>query len=276
MFVNVKKSLNNREQGLKVLAQSFNREVDNMTEIKRQNRLYKNRAVPKPLDIGNLFNMDLSSSIWDNFGLEDSDDDEPPLWQSNDLVRKGITAKLELDRCREEEERLWWEMGSLCRWAIGEGQVLADSWTTHGKYVKQYITTPNALNLDEEDVGMSFMIVQSATVLSEVLENWRKTFSLWPWADNLLSMAMDSLAIIPIRRYKTIQTTRLTGRNETGEEEYRMENETDGNRQFEGSNENGEYNPEYSDEYEDARSSVSTDIEPLIRMSDSESDDMYY
>lgn len=143
MYVQVKKSLNNREQGLKTLAQSFNREVENMKQMQTQNGYYKDHAVPRPLDISNLFNMDPSSAVWDSFGLEDDDDDEPPPWQSDDRVRKGIVAKLDLDRCREEEERLWWEISSISRWAIGEAQILADAWTSHGKHLNNNPTTTN-------------------------------------------------------------------------------------------------------------------------------------
>lgn len=134
MFMQVKKSINNREQGLKILAQSYNREVNVMKTLKDSYPHYHNYVVPKSLDLSNLFQLDVFSAIWDDFGLDEAEEIEPQLWQSDDLVRQGIRAMLELDRCKEEEERLWWEISSLSRWGIHEAQVLANSWINQGKH----------------------------------------------------------------------------------------------------------------------------------------------
>lgn len=55
-------------------------------------------------------------------GLEDDDyQDRPPArWLSDDKVRQGITAMLELDRCKEEEQRLGLERCSVQEWMMEE------------------------------------------------------------------------------------------------------------------------------------------------------------
>ncbi|KZO89545.1 hypothetical protein CALVIDRAFT_464841, partial [Calocera viscosa TUFC12733] len=44
----------------------------------------------------------------------------PPLWVTNEQVRKGVTAVLLLDRCSEEEKRLILEGNNLERWWLDE------------------------------------------------------------------------------------------------------------------------------------------------------------
>jgi hypothetical protein len=133
MFVKIKNSLNIREHGLKTLALSFNREVQTMGEIQTRDRRYKKRAVPRSIDVANLFNTDVTSSIWDSFGLDDSDDEDAPLWQSDEQIKHGVVDFLDSSRCNEEEERIWWEISSLTQWAVSEAQSIAAAWTSHGK-----------------------------------------------------------------------------------------------------------------------------------------------
>lgn len=134
MFMQVKKSISNREQGLKQLAQSYNREVTVMTELKENDLRYRNTIVPKLLDLNNLFRLDIFSTIWDDFGLEEGDENEAQLWEFDENVRQGVRAMLELDRSKEEEERLWWEVSSLGRWGLLETHILADSWINRGEF----------------------------------------------------------------------------------------------------------------------------------------------
>lgn len=67
--------------------------------------------------------MDVDDAIWQDVGLLDDDEGvEPPLWLSDDSVRSGIRAILELDRADEEDIILGKERRSLRAW-------FAEEWT---------------------------------------------------------------------------------------------------------------------------------------------------
>lgn len=116
--------------------------------------------------------------------------------------------------------------------------------------------------IEENDIGLSYMLITRATLLGEILVHWQKTFSLWPWADNLLSMAIESLRIIPLREYQIFRTTRIVGRNNPGREENTRETDSEGG---------GKYDSEDVDAEKDAEE----EEDSFIRMSGSESDDLY-
>lgn len=52
-------------------------------------------------------------------------DDNPPLWLSDERVRTGIKAMLELDRCNEEDARLRRERRALQVWFAEEWEVVS-------------------------------------------------------------------------------------------------------------------------------------------------------
>ncbi|KAJ7909808.1 hypothetical protein B0H13DRAFT_1877310 [Mycena leptocephala] len=65
---------------------------------------------PERIDEKKVWELDVDDSVWQDVGLDD-DDDEPPLWLSNDGVRKGIPAMLDLERSKEEDLELAKEAG---------------------------------------------------------------------------------------------------------------------------------------------------------------------
>ena len=71
-----------------------------------------------------LFNLDVDDEIWQDIGLEEADSAAPPRWRSDDTVRAGIKALLELDRCREEEQCLLHEQRALQVWFSEEWAVV--------------------------------------------------------------------------------------------------------------------------------------------------------
>ncbi|KAF8201028.1 hypothetical protein K438DRAFT_1513344, partial [Mycena galopus ATCC 62051] len=79
-------------------------------------KIIKNRGAPRgsipPVMIPpkGLWQLDVDDTIFQDVGLDDrygnDGDDNPPLWLSDDNVRKGINAVLQLDQCDKEERRL--------------------------------------------------------------------------------------------------------------------------------------------------------------------------
>ena len=76
--------------------------------------------------------MDVDDEIWQDIGLEEVDSKEitPPCWMSDEAVRNGIKAVLELDRCKEEEERLIHECQALQVWFSEEWTVILEALQT--------------------------------------------------------------------------------------------------------------------------------------------------
>jgi hypothetical protein len=80
----------------------------------------KNAIVPLPIDAKGIWDLDVDDDIWQDVGLDDTyDNSVPPLWLSNENMRRGIRAMLELDRAREEWPCLLMECRSL-RWYSSE------------------------------------------------------------------------------------------------------------------------------------------------------------
>ena len=82
--------------------------------------------VPRRLDAKKLFRLDVDDDIWqEDPGLGPQDEGGLPRWQVDEPVRNGIKAMLEVDRCREERERLLAEARALRSWWMEESQVLS-------------------------------------------------------------------------------------------------------------------------------------------------------
>ena len=103
-----------REPTIQKLAKAYNRLCSNLAVLIHEGKV-PNAAVPPPqsIDMDQLFNLDVDDEIWQDIGLEEMDSTNPPHWMSEDAVRDGIKAMLELDRCKEEGERLVHECRAL-------------------------------------------------------------------------------------------------------------------------------------------------------------------
>lgn len=121
--MHTKRAIDRREVGLKNLARVFNQRVDTIIALKRQQR-YKDTIIPEKVDPNKLFKLDILDTIWNDIGLDDAGV-HPDRWQSDEKVRAGILAMLELDRCKEEKERLRLEIQALRQWAEEEAAVMA-------------------------------------------------------------------------------------------------------------------------------------------------------
>lgn len=78
-------------------------------------------VMPQHIQREGLFKLDVDDDIWQDVGLDDENDgDMPPLWLSNEKYRSGIKSMLELDRCMEEETRLYRERHAMQEWMMEE------------------------------------------------------------------------------------------------------------------------------------------------------------
>ncbi|KAJ7688333.1 hypothetical protein B0H16DRAFT_1753131 [Mycena metata] len=88
----------------------------------------RNAIAPLPIPSKGLWKLDVDDAIFQNVGLDErvdgEADDNPPLWLSDERVRTGIKAMLELDRCNEEDARLRRERRALQVWFAEEWEVV--------------------------------------------------------------------------------------------------------------------------------------------------------
>lgn len=111
-----------REPGVVKLAANYNDLCRQISKLITAGRAPPGALSPQIIAREGLFKLDVDDDIWQDVGLEDDDyqDLAPARWLSDDRVRKGIPAMLELDRCGEEEERLGRERCSLQEWFTEE------------------------------------------------------------------------------------------------------------------------------------------------------------
>ena len=89
----------------------------------RQRRAPPGAIHPQEIAREGLFKLDVDDEIWQDAGLNDDNYGAAPLWLSDEGVRRGICSLLELDRCREEEDRLRRERCALQKWSVEEWNV---------------------------------------------------------------------------------------------------------------------------------------------------------
>lgn len=83
-----------------------------------------------------LWQLDVDDAIFQDVGLDDRfDDEEFPRWLCDDQVRAGIKAMLEIDRCDEEDVRLWKENLALRVWFAEEWKTVQRAIAEAGTFV---------------------------------------------------------------------------------------------------------------------------------------------
>lgn len=80
-------------------------------------RFHPHASIPPPLDIAELFNLDANSTMWMDAPLHDGEEGHtPPAYLADPKMQEGILGWLRLQRCKEEELRLFREIGGLISW----------------------------------------------------------------------------------------------------------------------------------------------------------------
>jgi hypothetical protein len=113
-------SVKRREPRIQRLARSYNKLCAELATLIHQGKAPRNAVPPQHIQTAGLFKLDVDDEIWQDVGLGDDVDGSIPRWLADEEVRVGIKNLLELDRCKEEEERLHIEKCALQDWAIEE------------------------------------------------------------------------------------------------------------------------------------------------------------
>ncbi|THU88157.1 hypothetical protein K435DRAFT_680385, partial [Dendrothele bispora CBS 962.96] len=121
-------SVKRGDPGIQQLAQKYNKLVKEMKDLIVLRKAPRNAIAPPPIDVSELFKLDIADELWQDVGLVYDEVDlvqsAPPPWLADEKVRQGIRAMLELDRCEEEEERLAVERKAMQCWFKEEWKVM--------------------------------------------------------------------------------------------------------------------------------------------------------
>lgn len=132
LHAHVESAVRRREPTIQKLAKAYNRLCSDLAELIREGKAPNAAIAPRSIDMDRLFDLDVDDEIWQDIGLEEMDSANPPRWMSDNAVRDGIKAMLELDRCKEEGERLVHERRALQIWFSEEWTVINKAIQTAG------------------------------------------------------------------------------------------------------------------------------------------------
>ncbi|KAJ7040146.1 hypothetical protein C8F04DRAFT_1254304 [Mycena alexandri] len=118
-----------REPTISKTCAEYNKICAQLQKLIRDHQAPRNAIAPLPIPSKGLWKLDVDDVIFQNVGLDERIDGEagndPPLWLSDEHVRTGIKAMLDLDRCNEEDARLRRERRALQVWFAEEWEVVS-------------------------------------------------------------------------------------------------------------------------------------------------------
>jgi hypothetical protein len=183
--MHTKDSINRRDTGIKTLVTSFNRQVDTMKHLQASIPRYRLLPIPAKLDVKKIFRIDVFSTLWEDGGLLSNDDEE--RWRTDDRIRIGIQHLLELDRCKEENERLKWEVFQLAKWAMERADALTGVLPRIGAHFLSRTLARSIAEIsfitdhqDEVKLHLFYEYVSNFRLLLERLEASLKGFTFSP------------------------------------------------------------------------------------------------
>lgn len=139
LHTHTKKEMRRREPGIIALASRYNKLCIEMETIIKRNEAPKGAVIPLQIERQGIFKLDVDDDIWQDVGLEEEDEYQGnvPDWLGNESVREGIKCLLQLDRCREEKERLIMEMKRMPEWMLEEWECIQEAITISGMCIYQ-------------------------------------------------------------------------------------------------------------------------------------------
>ncbi|KIK66326.1 hypothetical protein GYMLUDRAFT_158025, partial [Collybiopsis luxurians FD-317 M1] len=99
-------SVRQQEPAIAVLVHKYNTYCNKLKCLIDQHKAPQSAIVPKPIDLNNLFNLDVDDNIWLNIGFGYDEDTAPLFWLSNEQVQNSIRVLLDWDQCAEEQQCL--------------------------------------------------------------------------------------------------------------------------------------------------------------------------
>ncbi|KAF9231180.1 hypothetical protein BU15DRAFT_68549 [Melanogaster broomeanus] len=113
-------AMKHHEPTLLCLMSTYNTLCGILATLIRQHKAVRGAVVPHPISRDGLYELDVDDDIWQDVGLVDDDNVDPPPWLADEDVCEGIKYLLERDWCLEEEDRVAHERCHLQEWLKAE------------------------------------------------------------------------------------------------------------------------------------------------------------
>lgn len=111
-------AIKKRERGLTELATKFNNRRKEMIELRRTRGWPVGACIPPEIQKKKMFGLTVDDVVWNDAGLMDPAefDGAPPLWMTNESVRAGIRAHLDVLCCQVDLKKLSTECATMCQY----------------------------------------------------------------------------------------------------------------------------------------------------------------
>lgn len=178
-----------REPGIVKLAANYNDLCRQISKLITSGRAPDGAVSPQNIAREGLFKLDVDDDIWQDVGLEDDDylNHAPARWLSDDKVRQGIAALLELDRCGEEEKRLGKERCSMQEWFTEEWTCVKIAKNAERTSLVQISRSMLIRDMLAHDSAMQYQLDLAAENLCRLCVTWQSKIAPIPCAKPLPS-----------------------------------------------------------------------------------------
>ncbi|KAJ7080149.1 hypothetical protein B0H15DRAFT_953635 [Mycena belliarum] len=126
LYTHTESAVKRREPTISKVNADYNKLCREMSSLVAQGKAPRGAVAPVEIPAKGVWKLDVDDAVWEDVGLDDDQTraTEPPLWLSDEKVRTGIKAMLELDRSVEEDIRLKKERRALQVWFAEEWAVV--------------------------------------------------------------------------------------------------------------------------------------------------------
>jgi hypothetical protein len=182
-----------KEPGIQTLARKYNTICQSLEEKIKSEKAPLGAIAPLPIEMDNLFKLDVDDDIWQDIGLTDDNDEDLdiPAWLGDECVRTGIKSLLELDRCTEERRRLISECISMRQW-------LREEW----------VIMTSAIGYSVDDPDVIYQLNERRKVLLRLCNAWDAAIKIVPIGDDL-SWGPDLAELANARHFEFNESTNI-------------------------------------------------------------------
>ncbi|KAJ7687773.1 hypothetical protein B0H17DRAFT_1203476 [Mycena rosella] len=127
LYSHTESAVKRREPTISKVNADYNKLCGEITKLVQEGKAPRGAVAPQPIPAKGIGQLDVDDGIWQDVGLDDDDAGsatEPLPWLSDEKVRSGIKAMLELDWCGEEDGPLKKERCSLQEWFAEEWAIV--------------------------------------------------------------------------------------------------------------------------------------------------------
>ncbi|KAJ7820784.1 hypothetical protein B0H14DRAFT_3147027 [Mycena olivaceomarginata] len=126
LHAHTESAVKRREPTITKLVTEYNKLCAQIAKLIRDANAPSGSMAPIPIPPKGLWQVDVDDTLFQDVGI-DNNTDEPSPWLSDEKVRAGIKALLELDRCDEEDTRLQREKLALQVWFREEWEIITEA-----------------------------------------------------------------------------------------------------------------------------------------------------